>query len=51
MENKLKTITPAIGKLAAIKKAPRQVRKPMKPVKQGDEPSLANWKPPFPVKK
>ena len=62
MENKLKTITPAIGKLAAIKKAPRQVRNPMKqqldrarvagkPVKQGDEPSLANWKPPFPVKK
>lgn len=47
MQNKLVVKKPAVGKLPALKAKPRQVRK----VKEGDEPSLANWKPPFPVKK
>jgi hypothetical protein len=60
MQNQLKQIKPAIGKLVGLKAKPKQNRKvPAKtnPFKDfthkgpGDEPSLANWKPPFPVKK
>ena len=38
-------------KLQTLKAKPKQNRKvaPKKPVKEGDEPSLANWKPPIKV--